>query len=98
MEFEAIHQRESLPADEGLQTGQGHVAKATVNQLAILAIKERGDGRDAIARGEVANFINVYFQDGQIGVFFRKFFDDGGEHVAGAAPGGKEVDKDVAFG
>ena len=87
-----------LAANEGEQTRLWHKTKSLVLHLTILDEEQRRNRGNAVALGKGGKLVDVNLKDGQFRDLFGNLLHDGGEHVAGAAPGGKEVDEDFAFG
>lgn len=87
---------ESWGLEEGLnlfyEGGLGAGAYGLVDDFASLDEEDGGDVADAVLGGEgvVLIYVGLAYEHAAC-VFFGEFVDDGGNLLAGAAPGGAEI-------
>ena len=66
-----------------------------LRDLALLEEEQRGNGLDAVFRGQGLLLINVHFADPDpASVFFGQLIQNGPEHFAGTAPFRPEINQD----
>ena len=66
-------------------------ADALTGDLAVLEHEQRGDAHHAELTGELGLVVHVDLADLDVGILVRDLIHNGGEHLAGAAPGRPEV-------
>ena len=79
--------------------GRGKRAHHTVNFEAVKHEDKSGDRRDAEPPGDFLEVLGVHLDDYHLALGARgDFFQFGGDHFAGAAPFGPEIDEDRQAG
>jgi hypothetical protein len=97
-----LHSHYFLPlhlCEQLLQTsldggGVGAADSGRVNLLAILEEEESGHGGDAVLGGDLGGLVDVDLVELDVLVGQAELLDLRGDGLAGAAPGGEEVDED----
>ena len=80
--------------DLGLQVGFPDESHELFGDLAILEENEGRDGTDIVLGGDCAVLVDIHFSDAQFsGHFTGQLFEDRSNGLAGAAPGGPEIDQ-----
>src|SRR5687767_4771380 len=75
----------------------GHRADDLVDLAAVLVDHEGRDAHDAVRGGRHLVLIGVELAELDVGHLAGELLDDGADALAGAAPGGPEVDEDDAL-
>ena len=83
------------PVEGGFELAFAFEADNLLGHLPLLEEQQRGNGLDAVFRGQGLLLINVHFADPDpASVFFGQLIQNGPEHFAGTAPFRPEINQD----